>query len=143
MTARGRRHPPLLSSRVCKARSSPSPVGGKAERPRGTEGLERKLREQVKGWRGRKRTIYRRVSEGSDGEAAAQRERWRPSFLMRDSRVVGLRPRSAAAPAGPRMRQLVCSSAARIWVRSVAARVGGAAAGGTAAAQRHLVPQRR
>ena len=35
---------------------------------------------------------------------AAQRGRERPSFLMRDSRVVGLRPSSAAVPAGPRMR---------------------------------------
>ena len=32
----------------------------------------------------------------------AQRGRVRPSFLRRDSRVVGLRPSSAAAPPGPR-----------------------------------------
>src|SRR5271156_579798 len=41
-----------------------------------------------------------------------------PSFLMRDSSVVGLMSRSAAAPFDPRIRQLHCSTACRMIVRS-------------------------
>jgi hypothetical protein len=41
-----------------------------------------------------------------------------PSFLMRDSSVVGLTSRSAAAPFDPRIRQLHCSTACRIIARS-------------------------
>ncbi len=36
--------------------------------------------------------------------------RWMPSFFMRASRVVGLRPSRLAAPLGPLTRQLFCSS---------------------------------
>jgi hypothetical protein len=43
----------------------------------------------------------------------AQWGRERPSFLMRNSSVVGLRPKNAVVPAVPRMRQPVWSRAAR------------------------------
>jgi hypothetical protein len=55
-----------------------------------------------------------------------------PSFCMRDSSVVGLRPSWTAAPDGPLTRQPVLSSAARICARSaswsVEPETGGAAA---------------
>jgi hypothetical protein len=54
----------------------------------------------------------------AEGPPRGQRLGASPSFLMRDSSVVGLMSSRAAAPFDPRMRQLHCSTACRMMVRS-------------------------
>jgi hypothetical protein len=61
--------------------------------------------------------------ECRSGYELSESRRRIPSFLMRESSVVGLMPRTSAAPPGPRTRQPVCSSARRMWARSEASSV--------------------
>jgi hypothetical protein len=79
----------------------PGAEGGCALSNHGIRALPRRA---LGGWIDGKRPKSRSGSEILGAGAAAQRGRWSPSFLMRDSRVVGLRPSSVAAPAGPRQR---------------------------------------
>jgi len=46
-----------------------------------------------------------------------------PSFSILESSVVGLRPKSLAAPFGPLMRQLVASNVLMMCSRSMSSRV--------------------
>ncbi len=46
-----------------------------------------------------------------------------PSLIIRDSNVVGFRPKIRAAPAAPRIRQRVDSRTCRMWVRSTSSSI--------------------
>ncbi len=92
--------------RACKARSTLLSRWPKGHQSSLIEWLNGKRPWNLSGDTGGNRPGSRRGSDRSDGEGA-QRGRWSPSFLMRDSRVVGLSPSSLAAPAGPRIHQPV------------------------------------
>ena len=88
---------------ACKARSTVLPRWPKGHQSGLIQWLHGRRPWKFGGDPGGKRTIHRRISDRSEGRVA-QRGRCRPSFLMRDSKVVGFRPSRAAARAGP----LIC-----------------------------------
>src|SRR5581483_2343301 len=66
-------------------------------------------------------TKYREGARREFVRGIAQRRRSMPSALMRELRVVGLMPRSCAAPPLPEIFQSADSSAAMIFCRSSSA----------------------